>query len=230
MKLIQIFTLLAIFSYCSSSDSKGFERGQIQQRPENVKPLADSYDVQTILSKKPQIRFPFRLGIYLDSSSQWRFNQRDKDEIYAKFSILKEKGIVSDLFFISDALVTGDVYNRNYYSYYSIHEYHTKLKDIRIASARYNADAVYVIRNYNFTEKSSNILSIFYLTIIGMWLSPGTKIDSSFYLSGSLWDVRNEYLYFTSEYEDSDSSIRPLVFSDEKIALEKAKSKGFPVF
>ncbi len=58
---------------------------------------------------------------------------------------------------------------------------------------------------------------------IGLWVVPGSHADGVFLASGSLWDVRNEFLYASAEAEGMFGKTKPelLLENEEMIAAAK---------
>lgn len=206
-------TSLVLFacSFCSS----GFDRGKLRQEAGFKNPVATEAEIARIISLKPQIRFPIKLAIWIENSGPFNTYAEPADrEILKKFGEdLKRKGIAGDVFFVSYPLV--DTIN---------------LKEIRLAAARYGADAVLAIRASTQVDSYVNFLSILYPTIIGCWISPGSHRDSIFYIYGSLWDVRNEYLYLTAEAEGRAGIMRPFALIEDRDAVLLAKKKALNEF
>ncbi|EQA46215.1 putative lipoprotein [Leptospira broomii serovar Hurstbridge str. 5399] len=227
---IFLFPFLFLLSGCSSS---GFDRGPISN-VQNHEVVIDDSEIKKYLSLKPQLKFPFRLGVYiLDSQSDhYRIDSNNKSTILEAEKTLKLEGILSQMFLITESIYDLDGSNngsfRNYY------KERTKtldnIKKIRILAARYGADAVLVVKPKNAFKKEANFLSMFYLTIVGIWLVPGSYRDSVFSFQGTLWDVRNEYLYLTAESESEKSVTRPLGWVDDDALVKESKEAALKEF
>jgi len=195
--------------------STGFDRGKLHDSTK-FRPLnTTDKEIDRILKLKPQIHFPFKLAIWIDGDDPLKVYSKPDDQIlFQKFiADLKQKGIISDAIFISQSLVEEE-----------------KLQFIRLAAARYNADAVLSIRSSKQIDSYPNFMSILYLTVIGFWIFPGSTRDSIFYISGTLWDVRNEYLYLTAESEGEAKIIRPLIYANRDTVVTNAKEKSLDSF
>jgi len=129
---------------------------------------------------------------------------------------VKRSGLAADVFFISGLTVEPGAAA-------------TELKRIRLAAARHGADAVLVIKAAGQVDDYVSPLSVFYLTIVGLWVVPGTHHDALFVVRGGLWDVRNEYLYLTAEAEGLGQRVGP-VWVRSRGAVDEARGiamKGF---
>ena len=104
------------------------------------------------------------------------------------------------------------------------------MKNIRLAAARYNADAVLIIDPKVRVNKYSNLLSIFYLTIIGLWIAPGNSREAHFTINSSLWDTRSEFLFLTTESEGIGKIFRPAALLEDSDAIEIAKGESIQAF
>lgn len=230
MKIQFIFfiTIHLIFQSCASS---GMDRGKLPDIS-GQKIVIDDEEIKKYASLKPQLKMPFRVGVYFVSNegAHYRINGEDKSEFLKIENELKEIGIVSQMFFVSNSILEVD--NSNEDSYYGDrYKERTKtlesVKAIRILSSRYGADAVLIVQPKSYYKKVSNIFSIFYLTIAGIWIAPGSSRESRFEFAATLWDVKNEYLYFTSEADSSsETSPKPLGFIDDEEIVEIDKKKA----
>ncbi|HEY8241376.1 MAG TPA: hypothetical protein VIH35_08015, partial [Kiritimatiellia bacterium] len=122
--------------------STGFNRAGIQQRLEGQVVVIDDAEIRQALEKKPQVRFPMRVAVYMaaeaydkrshgsyrDESEPWRWTMADKEKLDALAKPLRDAGLVSDLFVMSDMLVTGQ-----------------DLRSLRLAAAQHGADALLLI-------------------------------------------------------------------------------------
>lgn len=163
---------------------------------------------------KPQLPSPFKLAIYFTSpSTGWRYGHtwswlgEDKDKLLEVGAELKSKGIISDIFTISDYIVEG-----------------SDNKAIRLAAARAGADAVIIVNGVCDIDRYSNALGYTYFLLITPFFIPGTEADGLFLANATMWDVRNQYLYLSAEGEGTAKETKPAFFIDEKRIIKSAKS------
>jgi hypothetical protein len=103
-------------------------------------------------------------------------------------------------------------------------------RDIRQAAARYNADALLVIRGASAVERYNNGHAAWYATGIGAYLAHGTESHALFMMQGTLWDVRTGYLYGTQTAEGETTLIGPATSLDDKSAVAEAKDVALERF
>ena len=72
----------------------------------------------------------------------------------------------------------------------------------------------------------SNPLSLLYLTIVGLWVVPGTHRDALFAAHATLLDVATGYLYASAEAEGRGTLVRPLLFIDDDEAIARARREA----
>lgn len=176
-------------------------------------------DIRRELSRRPQLKTPARIAVYLDGESTWRWTIKDKELVSDWAKPLRSTGLVADIFVISD-IVSGKKSSVKAAS----------LEAVRLAGAKYGADAVLYIKGLGQIDDYNNPLSILYLTIVGYYIFPGTHADALFLTQGALWDVGNEYLYLTVESEGEASSFGPGAFVDEAEVLDEARHKALSSF
>jgi len=165
-------------------------------------------DIEKALDLKPQLPAPFKLAIYLaPSHPRWNWLSEDKDKLLKIGSELKSKNIISDVFIIGDAILEG-----------------TGNKAIRLAAARAGADAVLIIKGVSDIDRYNNVLGSTYFLLLTLYFVPGTVADGLFMVNGSMWDVRNQYLYLSAEAEGSAGETRPWAFIEESRVIKSAKT------
>ncbi len=90
------------------------------------------------------------------------------------------------------------------------------IRKVRLGAARQHLDVVLLYEVYGKTASHSNFLSVMDLTIIGAYISPGQSLKAEGYAKALLLDVRNGYPYGSAEAVANDTSLSPLVGSDER--------------
>lgn len=196
--------VLAALGGCESS--QGFDRGRMSEQLSAGAPKATDEEISRVMGLQPQLDFPIRLAIYVKpreyywQDSVWRIEDIDAEWV----ETLKRDGLVTAIIPIVESTVTGD-----------------NIADIRLAAARHGADAVLVLESVSDVDRYNNPLGITYFTIVGAWLIPGTHSDALVMMSGSLWDVRNGYLYATMQTEGEASDFGPaFLLEDYKVVAE----------
>ena len=106
----RVFIAALTLSGCAT----GFDRGALRERLASEPLQVTEQDIKAALELKPQLRFPFKLGVYLQAESrgpsygypsglrpgEWRWTEADKSEILSWRKPLTKEGIVSDMFLI----------------------------------------------------------------------------------------------------------------------------------
>lgn len=208
-----LFAVLLILMLTACASSRGFDRGSLRGQISEQKQVTEE-DIKKVLDLKPQLPSPFKLAIYFTApSTGWRYGHswswlgEDKDKLLAVGAELKSKGIVSDMFAISDYIVEG-----------------SDNKAIRLAAARAGADAVIIVNGVCDIDRYNNALGYTYFLLITPFFIPGTEADGLFMANATMWDVRNQYLYLSAEGEGTAKETNPAVFIDEKRIIKSAKS------
>ena len=208
-----ILVVLVALAVTACASSRGFDRGNLRSHITDQK-LVTEEDIKKALELKPQLPGPFKLAIYFAPPqsgvryrSSWGWLGEDKDKLLKIGPELKSKNIVYDVFVIGDAILEG-----------------TDKKAIRLAAARAGADAVLIINGVSDLDRYNNSLGFTYLLLITPFFVPGTEADGLFMVNASMWDVRNEYLYLSSEAEGSAKETRPAFFIEEPRIIKAAKS------
>ncbi len=206
---------LLILSVTACASSSGFDRGNLSSQM-SVQKIVTEDDIQRAIELKPQLPAPFKLAIYLARpKANWRYESswiwagEDKAKLLEMGTELKNKNIISEVFIIGDSILEG-----------------TDNKAIRLAAARAGADAVLIVNGVGAIDRYNNVLGSTYILLVTQFFIPGTEIDSLVMLSASMWDVRNQYLYLSSEAEGSANESRPAFFAEESRVTKSAKANA----
>ncbi len=228
MRSLLVFLLILVHFGCAA---RGFDRGALRHEMRQDLPteVTDS-DIQKALELKPQMKFPFRLAVYLKSEGRglagasspqlryrnhlrWRWEGEDKDSLLSIAEKLKAEGVITDMFILPPSRV-------------SQHD----LRGIRVAAAEHGADAVLVVDGNEDVDRYQNYFGFLYVTIVGAWLVPATHADALFVMDGAMWDVRNKYLYLSVEAEGMASKLGPVMVLEDKDAIAEAKKQAVGAF
>jgi hypothetical protein len=204
-------------SGCASS--RGFDRGLLDSQLQSANPQVSDRDIAAALDRKPQLPPRFRLGVIVRDSTAahdasprrasepWRWTIEEKNKLLESLATLKTLGVAGDVFPIIE--VEGRP--------------GADLKALRLAAARYGADAVLIVTGAVDLDRQTSPLAFTYLAIVPMFLVPATREEALFVSRAALWDVRNEFLYMTAESESVQGQRRPLVFIDSKEVVDDAR-------
>jgi hypothetical protein len=213
--------ILVLLSMLGLGCSASFDRASLREEVAGESMQVKGGDIEAILKTRPQLPSPFRLAIYfspLDSQLEW--NKDERAAIRQAARELEEKGIVSDIFFVPEHLVGYDRHRRDRRSL------DEQRRCVRLAAARHRSDAVLIVRAAADVDSYVNPLSALYLTIVGLWIAPGTHTEALVLVDGTLWDVRNEFLYMSVSTEGEGGTVRPEMYARERDAITVARKKA----
>lgn len=210
---------LFLLSGCGAFGPRGFDRGALTRSAHVAQQEVTEAEIGRVLALRPQLPSPFRVAMWFRPARAERMSlprglprpafawrEEDREAVLAALRPLVASGILAEITVIPDSIVTGD-----------------DLRAARLAAARHGADAVLVVSGASDVDRYSNWAAVFYLTLIGCWIVPGSHAEGIFLASASLWDVRNEFLYATAEVEGTSGSTAPAAFllEDEEVTSAK---------
>ncbi|MCB0325170.1 MAG: hypothetical protein KDD69_16420 [Bdellovibrionales bacterium] len=221
----RLSTVLAVVLLVSGC-ARGFDRaGLTQQLQEGEQPqiVEGKQSIGQILELRPQLPERARLGVLFEDDQLWA----DRIELHEKLLDRLRQSVRGTPFV--DVVVVED-FDQHDHSLDSVKDDGGPMHHARRAAARFSCDAVLVVRELSDKDEYVNPLfafDIFSLTLTGFFL-PAHHYDYLVYLRGSLWDVRNGYLYMTATGSAEDSTVTPLYWKDgavdstEEAALNEA--------
>ncbi len=213
MPLLFFAAVAATLCGCTAS---GFDRGAIQQAWNSQEIVYDDAAIRDALAKKPQIRFPIRVAVHLDTlryGNEWRWTMEDRRMLESYAQTLKDLGIVSDFFVMSDMISKSD-----------------DPKALRLAAAKHGADAVLLIKGLADVDSYVDVSGWLNLLIIPGWIVPSSHRDVLFMMKGAMWDVSNEYLYLSVDAETEARRRGPTFRIDTEAVINEAKTNALPLF
>ena len=206
---IRLLILLGLVCVTACAKSRGFDRGKLDTDLSQVALVTDE-DIRKALELRPQLPKPFRLGVFFrekNPARDWSWQPEDKDALLHAGENLKRRDLVSEVAYVSTNIASGD-----------------ELKAIRYAAAQHGVDAVLIVSGVAATDRYNNLLGPSYALIVTPFFVPGTVIDSLFVAHAALWDVRNGFLYASSEVDARSSITRPAFFAREPDSIARAKA------
>lgn len=219
--------IAVLFATMAAGCSASFNRDAMTQSIQEDQPLVfDDADILRVEQARPQLQFPIRLAV-IPPSLFHRFatygepqaTEGERKAIQAWGDQLREAGIVSDLIIIPP-LLTSMTPSRS----------QGFIKDIRLAAARVQADAVLVLRSTTTVDSTVNPLCVLDLTIVGMFLVPGHHKEALSIVEGILLDNRNQYVYFAGTTEGTGKTMGTLAGVDGKSAAREAHGAALQSF
>lgn len=210
-----IVLMLVLAAGCASKT--GFNRERLRDQM-GGQPRQTEKDIAKILSLNPQLPDPFKLGIYFTDTlggryyyrGRWRWTQEDKEKLNFLLAEFKKDNLISNVVPITTMLTTK-----------------RDLKSLRIAAARYGVDALLIISGASDVDRYTNNFGWTYFLILPMLFVPASEADSLFIARVSMWDVRNQFLYFTEEAESVKTQTRPNAFLNIRHLVEETKDEAF---
>lgn len=100
------------------------------------------------------------------------------------------------------------------------------LKTLRIAAARAHADGLLIYATEAGYEYEPNALCVFYPTIIGAFLAPGSRGSALAVSKAVLLDVKTGYIYRVMEAYGEKSAVAPVALLDEELLEFDARKQA----
>lgn len=221
MKILFISFVLLFLTACAHSIQTTSGRTYLEKYPSQAETkeaaVASHWSevdaqVREVAAVEPILQFPARIGIakidggYLTSMSQaeadiWFQTARELGNHFGEFVPVSR--LIAEM--VSPLTPTP---------------YRQTLKDIitkiRLGAARQHLDVVLIYEVYGRSSRSSNLLSLMDLTIIGAYLSPGQSLKAEGYAKALLLDVRNGYPYGTAEGIANQAGLSSRVGSEQR--------------
>ncbi|WII73227.1 hypothetical protein QJS83_04990 [Bdellovibrio sp. 22V] len=195
--------------------SKGFHRQELTNALGVTKPEFDDAAIKAAFKKKPNLPKPFKLAVFFKTPknfqgglASWHWQEKDK----ALFTDMAPSfnGAVSEIFPIVNSVVESE-----------------DLKSLRLAAAQHGADALLVVSGTGEIDRYINKWGWSYILLLPAFFVPGSESDTLFLANAVIYDVKNEFLYFTveSEAQTNDRYIAAFHPSDKEL-FNKAKSQA----
>ncbi len=212
---------LALIAAVSAGCASGFNRRGMMERLRADKPVFTDPDLRRIEQLRPQLAIPFKMAVATPFEHGLEIpGEGIRSEIESWGKALKAEGLITELTVLPRLLISAESYARP----------SERLAGIRAAAARCGADAVLYLASVTDVDRYLNPLSVFNLTIAGMWVFPGHHRDALTLMEGVLLDNRNEYLYLIAEGEGTASTILPYAYVEDERVTRKSTSRAFESF
>lgn len=217
----QLLVVIVLITLSACSGSRGLNRQILQDSFHDRPDVVTDRDIAATMALQANLPSPYRLALYFiqkDFPNQpglQRVNwvSPDADGIQRALTPVQEEGILTHAFLLANSTVQGRT-----------------LRDIRMAAARYNADAILIVDGASAVERYNNSHAAWYATGIGTYFAHGTESHALFLVEGTLWDVRTGALYGTQTAEGETTLIGPAPSIDDKTAVAEAKDVAMARF
>jgi hypothetical protein len=223
MKITTTLLLALLVAGCAT----GFDRTAVREMLADKQTEASEEAIRKELSKRPPLRFPIKVAVHMTAENyrrehrggkltpadNWRWTVEDRDLIESWAEKLRQAGVVSDMFVMSEMVSNG-------------HD----LEKIRLAAAKHGADAVLVVRGVVQVDRYVNPLSALNVFIVPGWFAYGSHRDALVVLKGAMWDLRHDFLYLSVDAEGEGAVRAPTFVIDSADAIEPAKEQALEAF
>jgi hypothetical protein len=213
--------LILLVSVSACTGSRGLNRHILQESFHDRPDVVTDQDIKATMALQASLPTPYRLAVYFKQEDfpsrpalqrvDWA--SADADRVQRALAPVQEEGILQQSFLLANSTVQGSTF-----------------RDIRLAAARYNADAILVIDGASAVERYNNGHAWWYATGIGTYFAHGTESHALFMMEGTLWDVRTGYLYGTQTAEGETTLIGPAPSLEDKAAIAEAKDVAMERF
>lgn len=203
--------------------STGYSQGEMERELAEAKLAYTSREltIEQIDALRPQVPLPARIAI-APPPGAWSHSWTPAElEILESWEEpLRKAGVASQLLILPEALVRSCSQQSDF----------CRTEEARLAAVRAHADAILILNFASDTDEYANPASLLYLTIVGMWLVPGTHRDALTIVDGVLLDSRNEYLYAFARGQGESKSVRPLIYADSGTARSESRAEALRAF
>ena len=216
-----VLALLFSVACAACTEARGLNRHILQDSFHDHPEVATDRDIAATMAVQATLPTPYRLAIYFkhrDFPSRPALQRvdwvsSDGARVQRSLEPVQEEGILQRTFLLANSTVQGNT-----------------LRDIRLAAARYNADAILIIDGASAFERYNNGHAWWYATGIGTYFADGTECHALFMMEGTLWDVRTGYLYGTQTSEGETTLIGPAPSLNNRAAVAEAKDVAMARF
>jgi hypothetical protein len=218
-------TFLLVVSVVYAGCGTGYNRGALDASLQESRRAYVSSDltVEQIEQTRPQMSLPARIAVAPPvggASSGWTADEIRVIESWA--APLRAAGVASEVVILPSSLVDGRTCE--------LSDHRCRLLAQRTAAARTRADALLVVNFATSTDHYVNPASLLYLSLVGLFVAPGTHENALTIAEGLLIDNRNEYLYAFARGEGEQRTVRPSMYVDEKAVVAGSRLAALQTF
>lgn len=218
-KILILIALIFLLASCAKGTVFNAQEMESKMPSESLE-YKEQLSLQEIEKLKPQLKFPIILAV--TQPSRWKGWTVDEIKVIESWGApLKKIGFIKELIILPESFSHHCGWQSSYFC---------KISADRKTAARFNADALLVMSTNTENDSYSNPLSIFNVTIIGMWIAPGHHRNSHTIVEGTLIDNRNEYLYAFARAHGEEKKVRPYVYTDWDLSMKDSRLKALKKF
>ncbi len=207
---------LCVWVAAGCGSEHGFAAGLVAPKsPAWMSSVTDA-DIRRALESTVTVAPPVRV-VLVDPGGDFGYRWAADDEqlMTRSFDRLVDADLVSDI-----VIATADNDLARPDEHATTHEY---LKSSRLAAARRHGDVAIAITASADDDSWMNPLGLFYLSIVGFWLAPGSQHDVAARVDAVAVDVRDGTLLATASGEGHVSRVRPWALLDERADRREAE-------
>jgi hypothetical protein len=189
---------------CSGIDRKALQK-------DSELPPAGIEVSETSTGPSRPLSLPLKVAVYLavPGDETWNWTAYDRGVIASWGKKLKSDGVLDELLLMSSFSASGG-----------------SLSEIRQAASILDSDLVLVMQASGQINEGWNPLALFYLTLIGYYILPGSHADAVMLANGTILEVESGRSLAAFAVEGKDSTIAPGGWIDSDEVRRKARARA----
>jgi rhombotail lipoprotein len=226
VQLLQWLFPILFITLSACSTSQGFDRAGMQDTLHQRLDLVGEREIKTpetkhALENHLPLAGPFRLGVCFvrtefptrQSVQSGEWLSEEKDRLVQRLAQLRNDQILREVVVLAEPTVRT-----------------LTPQELRQASVRYGIDVLLLVDGVGAVSRHNNAYALFYPTLLGAWLAPGTVIDALFILDGTLLDLRTDTRLDGLTAEGQAQRTGAVVLVEDADALKEAKGRAIDAF
>ncbi len=196
---------------CSSIDRRQIERQSALPTPETEARMSgpEEEDFADRIRRLPESPRTLAVHLFEPYDAYFNWTAADSGEIVGWKSALEHPELFDSMFVMSGVFSTGN-----------------SLAEIRYAAAQHGANTVLTINAGGDVSNGYNPLALFYITILGYFIFPGSSGSALFNANGVVLDVATGQVLARLSTQTTGFTIAPGFFYNPRSAIAEAKRDG----